>query len=106
MERLLALRKKRNWKQKDVANMLGIHVTTYTKYETGASEPKNEMLLKLADIFGTSTDYLLGRTNEPAPGKKGGQSKTVRQIMDCVYRMSPKEQEAFLAWLQESQGRG
>lgn len=64
MDQLRSLRKEHNWKQKDVADMLGIHVTTYTKYETGVSEPNHEMLLKLADIFDVSIDYLLERTNK------------------------------------------
>lgn len=50
--------------------MLGIHCTTYTKYETGASEPSFEMLRKLTEIFGVSSDYLLGRTS--GPGEKVG----------------------------------
>ena len=63
MERLRALRKKHNWKQKEVADMLGIHVTTYTKYETGKSSPNRDMLIKLAEVFGVSIDYLLEVTS-------------------------------------------
>ena len=43
---------------------------------------------------------------KPAPEIGDGLSETERQIMNCVHQMSPKEQEAFLAWLQASQGRG
>ena len=52
--------------QKDVAALLGIDRTTYVKYESGASEPNYETLLKLAEIFGVSTDYILGR-DEKSP---------------------------------------
>lgn len=62
-ERLRALRKEHNWKQKEVADMLGTHVTTYTKYETGKSEPPYDMLVRLAGIFEVSTDYLLELTD-------------------------------------------
>ena len=43
---------------------------------------------------------------KPAPEIGDRLSETERQIMNCVHQMSPKEQEAFLAWLQASQGRG
>lgn len=62
LKNLKILRKKRQWTQREVADMSGIHCTTYTKYETGNSEPGFTILIKLAEIFGTSTDYLLGRT--------------------------------------------
>ena len=61
MQVLRTLRKQQGWTQKEVADKLGIHCTTYTKYETGASEPNFEMLNKLADLYDIGTDYLLGR---------------------------------------------
>lgn len=64
MERLKELRIQRGLYQKDVATKLGVDRTTYVKYENGRSEPNHEMLQKLADIFETTTDYLLGRTDE------------------------------------------
>ena len=39
-------------------------------WETGASEPDHETILRLAELFGVSTDYLLGRSNDPT--KSGG----------------------------------
>ena len=70
MQILRSLRKQQGLTQKEVADKLGIHCTTYTKYETGASEPSFEMLNKLADLYDISTDYLLGRTNKS--GAKSG----------------------------------
>ena len=64
MERLKELRIQHGLLQKDVAIKLGVDRTTYVKYENGKSEPNHEILQKLADIFSTSTDYILGRTNE------------------------------------------
>lgn len=60
MERLKLLRQENNLLQKDVASALGIGRTTYVKYESGVSEPSIEMILKIADIFHVSTDFLLG----------------------------------------------
>ncbi|MGN1410247.1 MAG: LexA family protein [Eubacteriales bacterium] len=61
MERLKELRVEKKLLQKDVANYLGVNRTTYVKYETGASQPDNDTLKRLADLFGVSLDYLLGR---------------------------------------------
>ena len=63
MERLKELRTARGLLQKDVAAVLGIDRTTYVKYEKGQSEPSFDILAKLADYFGVSVDYLLGKTD-------------------------------------------
>lgn len=63
-ERLRALRKEKNMRQADVAKLLGIGVRTYQYYEGDEHRPDYEMLIKLADFFEVSTDYLLGRTEE------------------------------------------
>lgn len=66
MERLKELRLKKKLLQKDIADYLGVNRTTYVKYETGASQPDNDTLSRLADFFGVSVDYLLGRENNIA----------------------------------------
>ena len=63
--RLKELRTQRHMLQKDVAQRLGIDRTTYAKYESGASEPNHETLLKLSELFDVSADYLLGRELSP-----------------------------------------
>ncbi len=69
--RLRDLREDRDLKQKDVAAYLQIHQTTYSDYELGAPNIPVTALHKLADYYGVSVDYLLGRTNirEPYPKK-------------------------------------
>ncbi len=49
--------------QREVAKFLGMTQPSYIRYENGKSEPSLENLVKLADIFDVSTDYLLGRTD-------------------------------------------
>lgn len=51
-------------KQSDVAAHLGIAVRSYQYYEAGRRRPDYESLVALADYFGVTTDYLLGRTDE------------------------------------------
>lgn len=62
-ERVSELRKDRGLKQKDIANLLNVAVSTVSNYETDSHEPDLENLCKLADLLGVSTDYLLGRTD-------------------------------------------
>ncbi|MBW7651341.1 MULTISPECIES: helix-turn-helix domain-containing protein [unclassified Anoxybacillus] len=58
-DRLQELRNKMNLRQEDVAKKIGVGRTTYAMYEQGKREPDYETLLKIADLFGVSTDYLL-----------------------------------------------
>ena len=60
-QRLLELRKSRGLKQEDVAMESGIAYRSYRRYESGEREPTASVLCKLADFYGVSTDYLLGR---------------------------------------------
>lgn len=65
--RLRDLREDHDMYQKDVAEYLGIHAVQYLKYEKGQREIPVHHLIRLADLYKTSTDYLLGRTNNPKP---------------------------------------
>ena len=69
---LRAIREDRDIKQKDIAKILNVSQNTYSQYETGLLDFSAKMLIQLADFYGTSVDYLLGRTNqkEPYPPKK------------------------------------
>ena len=51
---------KRGWTQEDVAKMLNIARASYAQYETGKNMPTTENIIKLAEIYRLSTDYLLG----------------------------------------------
>jgi transcriptional regulator with XRE-family HTH domain len=60
-ERLRAERSTHKLTQEEIADMIKKSRATYAKYETGDREPDVETLKKLADIFKTSVDYLIGR---------------------------------------------
>ncbi len=68
--RLRDLREDRDLVQKEIAAVLGIDQRVYSNYETGKREIPTRFVVALADYYHTSTDYLLGRTNDPAPYKK------------------------------------
>ena len=61
--RIRDLREDHDLTQKQIAEMLGMSQTGYSKYETGENDIPTHILIKLADFYLTTTDYLLGRTN-------------------------------------------
>lgn len=65
-QRLKELRNASRQTQADMAERLGIKVRAYQYYESGDHYPEVPNLIKLADFFGVSTDYLLGRTDHRA----------------------------------------
>ena len=69
--RLRDLREDKDLKQKNIAELLKVHQTTYSDYELGRLNIPIAALHILADYYGVSVDYLLGRTNikQPYPKK-------------------------------------
>lgn len=67
--RLKELRKKRNWSQQRLAYELCMNQNTLSRYETGEREADYATLIKIADFFDVSIDYLLERTNNPKVNK-------------------------------------
>ena len=65
--RLRDVREDRDFKQKELAHLLRVHQTTYSDYELGKLNIPVPALHTLADFYGVSIDYLLGRTNEKQP---------------------------------------
>ena len=65
-ERLKTLRKERKISQKDLAKYLDISVRGYQFYESENNEPNIAALVTLADFYGVTIDFLVGRTDEEA----------------------------------------
>ena len=68
--RLKGLRKSRGLKQKDMADLMGMTDRNYQRFEYGKVNVTARTLAFLADYFGVTTDYLLGRTEDPAGGRE------------------------------------
>lgn len=62
---LRSIREDKDIKQKDIAAYLNVSQNTYSQYETGVISLTAEVLIKLADYYKVSIDYLLDRTNNP-----------------------------------------
>lgn len=76
--RIAALRDKRGWTQEQMAALLEISRASLSHYEKGRREPDSETLTKIADVFGVSIDYLVGRTHDPYAAME----QDVRQLVD------------------------
>mgnify|MGYP002511932914 FL=1 len=64
-KRLLELRSERDLSRRVVAASTGMTERTYQRYENAERDPSAPVLLALADYYDVTTDYLLGRTDEP-----------------------------------------
>lgn len=62
---LKSIREDNDIKQKDIAKFLNVSQNTYSQYETGVIALTAEVLVKLADYYNVSIDYLLDRTDNP-----------------------------------------
>ncbi|MGN0741668.1 MAG: helix-turn-helix domain-containing protein [Candidatus Fimadaptatus sp.] len=65
--RIRDLREDNDMTQRQLAAMLRLTQPQYCRYEQGYRDPPTDILIQLADIFGTSTDYILERTDDPTP---------------------------------------
>lgn len=65
MNRIKKLRESSNETQEELGKILNVSKATISKYENGTVEMSNDTLIKLANHFNVSTDYILGRTNIP-----------------------------------------
>ncbi|MDD6704531.1 MAG: helix-turn-helix transcriptional regulator [Clostridiaceae bacterium] len=64
-KRIRDLREDRDLTQTQIAKILGMSQTGYSKYETGENDLPTSILIKLSDYYGVSIDYILGMTDEP-----------------------------------------
>ena len=101
--RLRLLRKVCNMTQKQVAQSLSIDRSTYAYYETDKTKPDYETLLRIAQIFNVSIDYLLGRDQDEAPplllhdGAAGSESA---QKTEAREKLTPDEQSFLQVYRQ------
>lgn len=83
MERLRDIREDRDLKQKDIAQILNVSQQTYSRYETNEISIDKESLIKLAQFYHTSVDYLLELTDERNPYPR---KKAIKLFMTFLYK--------------------
>lgn len=67
MKVLKELRRSKKMTQDKLSEILGVSRSTISMWEINASEPDSETISRIAGVFKVTTDYLLGRTNDPSP---------------------------------------
>ena len=68
--RIRDLREDKDLSQKEIAKILNMSQTGYSKYEVGTNDVPTKVLIQLAKFYNTSVDYILGLTDEIKPYKK------------------------------------
>ena len=66
-KRIRDLREDKDLSQKEIAKILNMSQTGYSKYEVGTNDIPTKILIKLAQFYNTSVDYLLGLTDNKKP---------------------------------------
>ena len=102
MDSIKLLRKSRKMSQQSLANALGVSRSTIAMWETAGSQPDNASLLQLADYFGVTVDFLLGREDEKAKKEVAALSDDDLdyQIIKLLSELSPQKQQLALDLLQ------
>lgn len=102
MENLRTIREKRNMTQVNLSVKLGIAQETVSGYEIGKSYPSADILIKMADILRTSTDYLLDRTNIDAPINliKSELTDVELDIINSYRNLSTDNQHKLLGYIE------
>lgn len=96
-EILKSLRKSKGFtNMKDFCEAINISINTYQNYESGKRIPTADILIKLADFYGVTTDYLLGREPAPDPfGNLGLEEESEKKVLE-KYMSFPPEIRACL----------
>ncbi len=85
-DKIINERKKNGWSQEELADMLGVSRQSVSKWESAQSVPDLQKILKMAEVFGVSTDYLLKddiepESNVPAPAYENtGSFSSLRKV--------------------------
>lgn len=97
-EKILAMRKKMGWSQEELAEQLDVSRQSVSKWEVGAAIPDLDKILKMSELFGVSTDYLLKDDQEEA--------EFLREVEKTEERVvSAEEANAYMGEVQAASGK-
>ena len=101
--RIAELRKELNMRQKDLASHLNTSVSTVSNYENSVNAIDIETLDKLADFFGVTTDYLIGRTDYRCPPDMLQRFREediyIKEINDTMLTLSPSARNSVVEYV-------
>ena len=95
--RLKALRLSKNLTQEKFANIFYLNKSSISKYEKDKNLPENQLLIKIADFFDVSVDYLLCRTSQQKLLPSNPKPMSGEEFLSS-YVFSEEETEAFAAY--------
>lgn len=84
---LKELRKQKSLSQTDLSKIIGVSVQAYQKYEYGTAEPTFDSLCKLADFYGVTTDYLLGRKEQSSPIEQVSDIELEKRFLQAYFEL-------------------
>ena len=90
MKRLKELRIQRGLTQTQVGDLIGVSCVTIARYEAGDREPSNAKLTTLADYFGVTVDYLMGR-DEPTQEERAEVPPHLMESYELLRQLTPEE---------------
>ena len=99
MNRIKELRKERGLKQVDLCKTLGVSQAALSGYETGNYQPDNDILIKIADYFDTTVDYLLGKSDIKKPltsEDMSGLTEKQIKILEMMSELPEQDQDDLI----------
>lgn len=108
MNHIRELRKENGMSQQQLADKMFVNQTAVSQWERGATMPEPQAILRLAELFGVSTDYLLGRTDKKEPPVEDERPNAdvraaqLRLADDLYDRLTPENRakaDSYLAYL-------
>lgn len=105
MKNLKKIREQKGISQSDLAKKLNLVRSTICQYEKGNRYPDIDMLIKLADYFGTSIDYLVDRVNEPyavsPPNPSDEYTDAEKRVIKAYRTLVPGMQDYILEMIEK-----
>lgn len=101
-DRIANLRKELDINQKELATKVGITEASLSRYENNLREPKSEIIVRLAKVLKTSTDYLLGVNGSTKISKEDkliidnlSVSEKTKKLLEKIYSLEKEDREAI-----------
>ena len=91
--RLKVLRQNKNLRQEQVAKLVGVNKSAISSYENNLRQPSYDILVRLANLYRVSTDYLLGQTNSRTLDLSGLTDEEAILISELVATMTKKNEQ-------------
>lgn len=99
MNRIRQLRLEKGLKQIELCKILGVSQAALSGYETGNYEPDNEILIKIANFFNTTTDYILGISEKKRlTPEEVSQMPEAQLLKETMENMTPEQRQQLVQY--------